>query len=45
MAPALIQTGCNRFCSYCVIPYARGPVVSRSAAEVKKEAEALAAKI
>ncbi len=36
-----IQTGCNRFCSYCVIPYARGPVVSRSAAEVKKEAERL----
>lgn len=36
-----IQTGCNRFCSYCVIPYARGPVVSRSAAEIKNEAEKL----
>ncbi len=36
-----IQTGCNRFCSYCVIPYARGPVVSRSAAEIKNEAKRL----
>lgn len=25
-----IQDGCNRFCSYCIIPYARGPLRSRS---------------
>ena len=36
-----IQEGCNRFCSYCVIPHARGQVRSRSAAAIKKEAEKL----
>ncbi|MBQ2228136.1 MAG: tRNA (N(6)-L-threonylcarbamoyladenosine(37)-C(2))-methylthiotransferase MtaB [Firmicutes bacterium] len=36
-----IQEGCNRFCSYCVIPHARGQVRSRSAAAIKKEAMAL----
>ena len=33
-----IEDGCNRFCSYCVIPYARGPVRSRPIESVKKEA-------
>ena len=36
-----IQEGCNRFCSYCVIPHARGQVRSRSAASIKKEAASL----
>lgn len=36
-----IQEGCNRFCSYCVIPYARGPVRSRNLDEIIKEAECL----
>ena len=36
-----IQDGCDRFCSYCVIPHARGQVRSRSAADIKKEAEKL----
>ncbi len=36
-----IQDGCDRFCSYCVIPYARGPVRSRSATQIIKEAEKL----
>ncbi len=36
-----IQEGCNRFCSYCVIPHARGQVRSRSAAAIRKEAESL----
>lgn len=36
-----IQEGCNRFCSYCIIPYARGPVRSRDLSEIVKEAEAL----
>ncbi|SIQ72382.1 tRNA (N(6)-L-threonylcarbamoyladenosine(37)-C(2))-methylthiotransferase MtaB [Halanaerobium kushneri] len=35
-----IEDGCNQFCSYCIIPYARGPVRSRKkediVAEVKK---------
>jgi len=36
-----IQEGCNRFCSYCIIPYARGKVRSRDLDEIKKEAELL----
>lgn len=36
-----IQTGCNRFCSYCVIPYARGPVRSRKPSAVLNEAKRL----
>ena len=36
-----IQEGCNRFCSYCIIPYARGPVRSRDASEVIKECKSL----
>ena len=34
-----IQDGCNRFCSYCIIPYVRGPVRSRDPENIKKEAE------
>jgi len=36
-----IQEGCNRFCSYCVIPYARGRVRSRGLAEIVDEAKKL----
>ncbi len=36
-----IQEGCDRFCSYCVIPYARGPVRSRAPESVLAEAERL----
>ena len=36
-----IQDGCDRFCSYCLIPYARGPVRSRDAAEIIEEAKTL----
>ena len=38
-----IQEGCNRFCSYCIIPYARGPVRSRDKAEIIEEAKTLIA--
>ena len=38
-----IQEGCNRFCSYCVIPYARGRVRSRALQEITDEARALIA--
>ncbi|MBO4848483.1 MAG: tRNA (N(6)-L-threonylcarbamoyladenosine(37)-C(2))-methylthiotransferase MtaB [Clostridia bacterium] len=36
-----IQDGCNRFCSYCAIPYARGAVRSRSLSSVRRELELL----
>ena len=36
-----IQEGCNRFCSYCLIPFARGQVRSRDPEEVVREAETL----
>lgn len=39
-----IQDGCNRFCSYCIIPYARGRVRSRKPEDVRREIEALAEK-
>lgn len=32
-----IQDGCDRFCSYCLIPYARGPVRSRPKDEILEE--------
>lgn len=38
-----IQEGCNRFCSYCLIPFARGKVRSRDPGEIVEEAEALIA--
>jgi len=36
-----IQDGCNRFCSYCVVPYARGNIRSRSPEKILEEAERL----
>lgn len=36
-----IQEGCDRFCSYCVIPYARGKVRSRDTGEITKEVRRL----
>lgn len=36
-----IEDGCDRFCSYCIIPTARGRVRSRSIDDIKKEAAAL----
>ncbi|MGI6204733.1 MAG: tRNA (N(6)-L-threonylcarbamoyladenosine(37)-C(2))-methylthiotransferase MtaB [Anaerovoracaceae bacterium] len=36
-----IEDGCDRFCSYCAVPSARGPVRSRPEAEIVDEAEAL----
>lgn len=38
-----IEDGCDRFCSYCVIPRARGRVRSRDLDDIVKEASALAA--
>ena len=36
-----IEDGCENFCSYCIIPYARGPVKSRLPKHVRREAEKL----
>jgi threonylcarbamoyladenosine tRNA methylthiotransferase MtaB len=38
-----VQDGCNQFCSYCIIPYARGRVRSRQKEEVVEEIRQLAA--
>ena len=37
-----IQDGCNMYCSYCLIPYARGNISSRDMDSIKKEAKRLA---
>ncbi|MGN0620951.1 MAG: tRNA (N(6)-L-threonylcarbamoyladenosine(37)-C(2))-methylthiotransferase MtaB, partial [Porcipelethomonas sp.] len=37
-----IQDGCNQFCTYCIIPYARGRCRSKPLEHLKKEAETLA---
>ena len=39
-----IEDGCQNFCSYCIIPYARGPVKSRQPEHVRREAEKLVAR-
>ena len=39
-----IEDGCDRFCSYCIIPKARGFVRSKPLEEIKKEAERLSQK-
>lgn len=38
-----IQDGCNQFCSYCIIPYARGRIRSRKPEDVVEEVKRLAA--
>lgn len=36
-----IEDGCDRFCSYCIIPYARGEVRSKPIEAIKKDAQGL----
>lgn len=36
-----IQEGCTNFCTYCIIPYARGPLRSRTLQSIAQEAEKL----
>ena len=37
-----VQDGCNQFCTYCIIPYARGRVRSREMQDVEQEVRTLA---
>ncbi len=37
-----IQDGCSQFCSYCIIPYARGPIRSRDPEDIMEEVKVLA---
>jgi len=39
-----IQDGCTQFCSYCIIPYARGPVRSRAPGDIVEEIQKIAEK-
>ena len=39
-----VQDGCNQFCTYCIIPFARGRVRSRKIADVLREVDTLASK-
>ena len=39
-----VQDGCNQFCTYCIIPFARGRIRSRKIESVKNEVEELAKK-
>ena len=37
-----VQNGCNQYCTYCIIPYVRGPLTSKSVEDVVNEVTELA---
>jgi tRNA-2-methylthio-N6-dimethylallyladenosine synthase len=40
-APVTIMQGCDNHCAYCIVPYVRGPELSRPAGEILREIEML----
>jgi tRNA-2-methylthio-N6-dimethylallyladenosine synthase len=42
-APVTIMQGCDNYCSYCIVPYVRGPERSRSSGDILDEIQALVA--
>lgn len=38
-----VMQGCDNYCSYCIVPYVRGPEISRDATEILREVRGLAA--
>ncbi|MGE5190305.1 MAG: tRNA (N6-isopentenyl adenosine(37)-C2)-methylthiotransferase MiaB [Gemmatimonadota bacterium] len=41
-AMVTVMQGCDNFCAYCVVPYVRGPEISRPAADILRDVRALA---